>query len=154
MAQGDIQLSTIKLPGMGSQRAYTIENEHGVKFTVPITGIRNFDDTLTATIPNGQSRSQILDGSLYAGMIIHVPAAMAANRYIGVAVRNPVDGNYALLRDDVATIVVAQTTTRPGAYAFPADFFASCKFQLVLLTNASAEVAAAAELQIGVTLKA
>jgi len=153
MAHGDIQPQPIKLLGTGAQKAYTVENEAGVKLSVPTTGIRLFDDTLIATIPNGQSRSQILDGSLYAGMILHVLGSFPATRHIGVAVRNPVNGAYDPLRDDVSAIVDADTTTRPGAYAFPADFFASCKFQLVLLTNAGLEVAAAAELQVGVTLK-
>lgn len=153
MAQGDIELKTVKLPGVGAQKAYTVELESGAKLTVPITGIRHFEDTLVATIANGASRSQILDGSLYAGMILHVQGSFPADRHLGVAVRDPVDGTFDLLYDDAATLIDVDTTTRPGAYVFPADFFASCKFQLVLLSTAGAEIAAGADLQIGVTLK-
>ena len=153
MAHGDIDYKPTCIGG-GKQIGYTIENINGVDRAVGAVGIRLHDDEMVATIPNGQSRSQIINAGLYAGMILHVLGSFPADRHLGVAVRNPVDGSFDILRDDAAAVIDADTTTRPGAYSFPAEFFASCRFQLVLLTDAGAEVAAGAELQIGVTLKA
>lgn len=162
----------IKLPGIGQAMAYEMEQESGAKLqaiaVVPVSRIGDvlgdqipaevwirMSDEVTATIETAASRSEELDGSLYAGMIVHTPIVMAANRYIGIAVYDPARGDFDLLYNGATgTPVVAMTTTVGRSYTFPAEFFPAKKFKLVLMTNASVETAAAAQLLFGITFKA